>query len=184
MSPRASRASSSVPAKPDDAVTGILIKSDHIHKFLDKTHPKTCEVRSRNCLQFKSGDQIYLLECGLSGIKGPGGRANFRVLASARWAGCEPISRTALPSRINEHRVTTAELNKMYAEESTKQVFLWHFVDVQPMSSSEIFYIESCKQDRVPYPSCSLLAGHICSPVCSIPNVMHTRHPHTRLCIR
>jgi hypothetical protein len=141
--------SAAVAAAGTGMSTGILVRSDMIVKFLDTTAPKTAEIRTKPCHIFSVGDTLYLLECGLK-YKGPGGRACFRVMASAKWAGSEPVERSALPGRLAEHRVTDPELESVYpVSGSHTKFFLWHMTDITLISTKEIFYIESCQKDRV-----------------------------------
>jgi hypothetical protein len=126
-----------------------LINTKFIHRFLDPVNQKTAELRGRACHQFQSGDTVYLLESGLK-YRVPGGRVCFRVLATARWGGCEPVDRAALPDRFSEHRATPSELRDVYPVGSVQKLYLWHFTDIRPVNDgSEVLYIEPCPADRV-----------------------------------
>lgn len=90
---------------------GLIIKSNHIAKFLEPViSRKTHEVRNMNCRVVKVGSSIYLLE---SGIKDSNNKGIFRIVAKAEFRGNSFVAHGDFRKHFAKHRCSIDEYNKV-----------------------------------------------------------------------
>lgn len=91
----------------NDKKRGLLIRSEHIYKFMDPVlQRKTAEIRNFHCRVMSTGSIFYLVE---SGLKDNNSRGVWRVWARVEFQGNTFVKHENLMDHFAKHRCTHAE---------------------------------------------------------------------------